>query len=390
LILPINSQSGSSILPADSEPVAAASSSASKLREARFEDYTQIADVQRRNGLAPKPQEQWNHIWKENPAQQKANNYPIGWVAETPDGRIVGYMGRVPSFFYLQGREVLVVSAHALAIDPPHRQHAGFIVKRLISPSAGDMAITTSANPNSARLMDPLHCAKAPSGNWSQSVYWVTNYTGFMASAFGRKGWPKFLAYPASAVLSLKDRITDAGLARHQQASSLELCTAFDERFDVFWEELKRVYSHRFLHDRSRRTLQWHFKFALLENNVWILTTGTRSRISAYAIFYRQDNPDIGLKRVRLIDFQTLDDNYEALAPMLSWAHQRCQQEGIHMLEAYGFRPEKERVIQSLAPHRRQLPSWFYYYKTRDQGLIAALINPDIWDPCHYDGDSSL
>jgi hypothetical protein len=75
---------------------------------------------------------------------------------------------------------------------------------------------------------------------------------------------------------------------------------------------------------------------------------------------------------------------------MLSWAHQRCQQEGIHMLEAYGFRPEKERVIQSLAPHRRQLPSWFYYYKTRDQALVAALVDPGIWDPCHYDGDSSL
>jgi len=75
---------------------------------------------------------------------------------------------------------------------------------------------------------------------------------------------------------------------------------------------------------------------------------------------------------------------------MLAWALRRCQEEGMHMLEAYGFRPDKQSVIDGLAPYRRRLPSWFYFYKTWDKKLGEELKDPQVWDPSHYDGDSSL
>ena len=140
---------------------------------------------------------------------------------------------------------------------------------------------------------------------------------------------------------------------------------------------------------RSRALLQWHFKYAMARDKIWIVTAG-ESRISAYAIFSREDNAVIGLTRVRLADFQALSPAAEMLIPMVAWAFRRCQEQGIHMLEAFGFRPEKQKVIDSLRPYRRPLAFWQFFYRVRDRDLRSQLDDPTVWDPSHYDADATL
>ena len=139
--------------------------------------------------------------------------------------------------------------------------------------------------------------------------------------------------------MSLRDRVTKRVSRSTPDRGQVEMCPSFDERFGVFWEELKRAHPERLLATRSLEVLQWHFHFALAEKRLWILTMQDRARILAYAIFLRHDNPAFNLKRVRLVDFQALNENTQLLGPMLLWALSRCRQEGVHMLEAYGFRP---------------------------------------------------
>ena len=110
----------------------------------------------------------------------------------------------------------------------------------------------------------------------------------------------------------------------------------------------------------------------------------------AYAIFCRGDNPQIHLKRMCLIDFQSLNGDHEVLVPMLSWALRKCKEERIHMLEAFGFRPDKQCVIDRVAPYRRQLRAWAYFYRPVNQALHEQLQDVDVWDPSQFDGDASL
>jgi leucyl-tRNA synthetase len=60
------------------------------------------------------------------------------------------------------------------------------------------------------------------------------------------------------------------------------------------------------------------------------------------------------------------------------------------MLEAMGFSVEKQRVIDSTAPHYRELGAWRYFYKAEDKRLAERLRDPEVWDPCCFDGDASL
>jgi hypothetical protein len=361
-----------------------------KIREARVDDYAQITAVQRRNGLGAKNEDEWRHLWLDNPAYKMRPGWPMGWVAETTAGEIVGYMGNIPSAYSFHGEDLSSTCTFAMVVDPAHAGYAGFLGKRFICQKNVDVLLVTSANPNSARLVAPLHGKRVPSGDWNHSVYWITNYRGFAASAFAMKKWPRLASVAAAAAMAARDKLNSGGFRAAKSEIPLHECPGFDARFDKFWEGLKSAYPDRLLGYRTSEVLRWHFKYALQQKNLWILTAGTESKISAYAIFYRLDNRRLGLKRVRLVDFQTLEGNSEALAPMLRLAYERCRKENIHMLEACGFRPDKEAVIEAANPHRRELPSWFYYYFSRRKDLAPTLENPDIWDPCHFDGDSSL
>jgi hypothetical protein len=141
---------------------------------------------------------------------------------------------------------------------------------------------------------------------------------------------------------------------------------------------------------RTREALEWHFKYALQQNKAWIVTVSKGSDLTAYGIFLRHDNPRFGLRRMRLVDFQTLDGDTAILVPMLAWAMGRCRSEGIDMVESIGFGPDKENVISKTAPHERKLPSWLYFYKARDRSLAEKLSDPNAWNPSQFDGDASL
>lgn len=98
-------------------------------------------------------------------------------------------------------------------------------------------------------------------------------------------------------------------------------------------------------------------------------TSVSHLRRRAYAVFLRQDKPDIHLQRVCRVDFQVLNGNNQLPAPMLAWAVRRCQQEGIHMLEAFSPRPDKQAVIDGLVPRRRRLPAWLYFCMAMSKGF---------------------
>lgn len=358
-------------------------------REARFEDYEDIAAVQSRNGLIAKPLAEWKYLWIGNPLYQQLTEWHLGWVAENEEGEIVGYVGHVPLSYEFRGRQIVAACAHGLSIDSSYRGYGVHLLKRHLGDKYTDVVLTSTANPNSGRLCDAL-CSRVPTGNWSETRFWITNHDGFAASALQSKGWPSWLSFPASTALALRNRLSKpTAFMRVQDANDLQVRLDFDETFDTFWEELKSAYPGRFMATRSRALLQWHFNYAMAKDKIWIVTAG-ESRICAYAIFYREDNPAIGLTRMRLVDFQALGSADEMLVPMVAWACRRCQEQGIHMLEAFGFRPETQQVIDSLKPYRRPLPFWQFFYRVRDKSLRSQLADPTVWDPSHYDADATL
>jgi len=362
------------------------------MRPASVEDYDQIAALQIRNGFAAESPEDWLALWRGNPAYKQDGRWPIGWVLETDSGELAGWIGNVPSAYQFRGRALRAATPHSWIVDPPHRGYGTQILKSLMRQPDVDLFICTNVSSRSELFTNHLRLSRVPVGEWNKSAFWITNYRGFMELALRMKSIPlaSSASYPISAALFCRDWCTDGRRQTRSSMSEIEPCYLFDRRFDTFWGELQHQNENVLLAVRTRETLTWHFRNALMRQSAWILTFSKGSRLTAYAIFDRQDNREIGLRRIRLVDFQALKGSEQALSSALSWMLHKCRQEGTHVLEVVGCWQNRPGLPRICAPYQRTMPSWSYYYKAADPELSERLRDPKVWAPCSFDGDASL
>ena len=360
------------------------------VREARFDDYPEIADLQRKYGLDPKNYEEWSHLWLHNPAYCSRDGWPIGWVLKNSCGDVVGYIGNIPLLYELRGQTILAATGRAFVVSSDYRNYSCMLLGKFFGQQDVDLFLNTTVNAQAMGAYGLFRATRVPVGEWDRTAFWVTNAHGFTRSYLKSKSLPSasLLAFPLAPAVRLHSFVRNRRL-QYDRGVKVDPCFEFDERFDHFWESLRRS-TPRLVGRRDSRSLAWHFKYPFACNRVWVYTIGTKSRIDAYAIFLRDDNKAFGLTRIRLIDFQALGDRHSLLLPLLDQALQRCKQEKIHMLEIIGYCPEKRSAVDRFIPYRRTLSSWMYFYRARCRDLAEVLADPGAWDPSGFDGDSSF
>jgi hypothetical protein len=366
-----------------------------KLREVRFDDYAQLAALAVKFGLDAEDYPAWQHLWTDNPAcQSMGGKFPMGWVLEADDGSVRGYLGNVPMNYELEGRRLLAAATRSWVVESAYRSHSLLLLTTYYQQSNVDLFLATSVNSQSAVAADIFQTVRVPVGAWDRTLFWITEPKGFTESFFRKKGWgpATALSYPASLVLSMRNKIAGSYFRKAADEPALETRDGFDERFEAFWAALRRKKSKVLLGVRNREALEWHFKFPLLRRAAWIYTVENSAGIAAYGVFLRQDRRQVGLTRACLADFQCLDGGFAAPAfgAMLRAAFERCRKESVHMLELTGMTPLMEQVAERASPHHRQLANWAYFYRARDRELGRRLSSPAVWEPSLYDGDASL
>lgn len=357
------------------------------IREVALSDYAQIVALLSRNGLAARTRDEWEHLWVNNPVYKKLDRWPMGWVVQNSGG-IVGYLGTIPVSWHFKGREILGTSLYAFSLDIAHRGQGLLLLNRLLECPGAEYFVGSTANANSSKVLDRLAIERAPVGDWENSAFWITDYPGFANSLVSRKRWPASFAGLASLALRANDTLRK--VPSPEPKHFLQRNEDFQGGFQKFWQELRHAYPDRFLATRSPEILEWHFKNSLRQGRTWVVSHSVQSRILAYAAFQRQDNREVGLKKMRLVDWQCLPGSEGVLESALAWAVKECRSQGVHMLEAFGFRPDKQRMIDDLAPHRRKLSSWTYFHKVSSPELLHELQDLGAWDPSAFDGDASL
>src|ERR1700694_3447847 len=102
------------------------------IRAATFDDYPRVCDLMQRYGLETRTFEEWKHVWECNPVLTKRTEpWPFGWALEN-DGKLVGFLGNVPTFCSFVGRRLLVTAASAWVVDESYRSQAIGLVTRYL------------------------------------------------------------------------------------------------------------------------------------------------------------------------------------------------------------------------------------------------------------------
>lgn len=362
------------------------------LRKAIFADYCQLEKLKARNNIASETEAAWRHIFEASYSFVNRNErWQPGWVLETVDGKIVGYVGNVPVEYFFCNTRIVGCASRCWVVDPAYRMRALDLIRKHYEQPSVDLFLMTTANRASSRIVPYLGNSVPPIHSYDRSAFWIIDHQKFAFSLLIKKNLPlpQVLALPVGAVLSAVSWVRNFGRCHPRQHTYIREVNTIDERFDRFWEKL-RAQPNRLLCVRDRAAVAWRFERPLRAGNAWIFSYENGPQgFAGYAVFLRQDSPEIGLRRVRLVDFQSEGDGAKFLHDVVEVALSRCHAESIHLLESIGFGNVRRKQIDALAPYQRQLPSWMFWYKVSEQNpeLEKALLNPDVWDPCTYDGD---
>jgi hypothetical protein len=322
-------------------------------------------------------------MWEQNPAYH--DKWPPGWVVETADGRIAGFLGNVPLTYFFKGRQLRAAAGSSWVVHQEFRSYSLLLLRKFIGQAGADLLLNTTANDAASRVYAALRIKKVPIAHYDTSLFWVTAPAGFARSLLRKKKVPgaALLSLPLAFGLGLKNlasgSLSDAPVKEY---------LGFDDKFDRLWSIVRG--GPFLLAARDSATLNWHFGSQLARGCAWVFGIEPGADLQSYAIFVRQDHLEFGLTRVRLVDFQTRRRDFADLAPLLRHARQRARREGIHMVEAVGFHAGLRAALTELAPFRRQLTSWLFFYKALDPQLDAELASPAAWNPSFFDGDGSL
>ncbi len=364
-----------------------------QLRPTRLEDYTELQRLESSHGLLTLNENDWRAIWLDNPLRKRlGENWPFGWVLEEAGGRIVGQLTNIPTLYTMGGRELIAVTGRAWVVVPEYRGVALWLMDEYFNQTGADLFINTTVNALAVDAFTTFGSSRVPLGDWENAAYWITNYSGFANTALRLKGVAAagLLSRPAGAILRMKDLFRSKKIPKTALKYEIDCVQQFDPRFDTFWNDLKRANPQKLLCHRDTQTLTWHFAAPIRAHHLWVFTATSQNLVRAYCILKRQDHPQSGLTRMRLVDYQNLDPSHDILPALLQAALARCRAEKIHSLEHVGCALPKMTAFDQYAPYRRKLPAWPFYYCATDPALNETLRDPAVWDPSTFDGDASL
>jgi hypothetical protein len=361
-----------------------------RLRPARFADYPQMHGMESRFFPDSLSDADRSGLFQDNPLWPGlAATWPVGWVLEDDDGRIVGSLNNIPSSYRIDGEEKLCANGHCWAVLTEYRGYATMLMDEYFAQEQPDLFLSAKVGVDATPVWS-LYAHRVPAGDWEKAAYAITRYHGFARTALQIKHVPlaTVAAPPLALALRLKDALTTRSLPDGPPSVEFDEADGFDTRFDVFWRELVAQNPGRLLGVRDSATLRWHYGVPMRANRVWIVTATRGNLLCAYCVLKLHLRPS-GVRSMKLVDFQTVEPDVDLLAGLLTVALRRSAAEDCFVLEHHGCGLAKMRRFDELAPYRATKPRWSFYYCATAPEFEARLADPDVWDPSEYDGDSS-
>ena len=361
-----------------------------RLRAARFADYPQIHRVESTFFPDSLSDADRRRLFEDNPLWPGlAASWPVGWVLEDEDGRIVGSLNNIPSSYLIDGEERLCANGHCWAVLSEYRGYATMLMDEYFAQEQPDLFLSAKVGVDATPVWS-VYAHRVPAGDWEKAAYAITRYHGFAHTALRIKRVPlaAVAAPPLALALRLKDALTRRPFPDGPASVEFAEADSFDARFDAFWRELVVQNPGRLLGVRDSATLRWHYGVPMRGNRVWIATATRDSLLRAYCVLKLHLRPS-GVRSMKLVDFQTVEPDVDLLPGLLTVALRRSAAEGCFVLEHHGCGLAKMRSFDELAPYRATKPRWSFYYCAADPKFEARLAEPDVWDPSEYDSDSS-
>jgi hypothetical protein len=370
----------------------------SQIREATFGDCQEATELLRDLGLVmPKGEAaidaHWRRLWIDNPVMMGDGNKPsLGWVLED-QGKMVGFFGNIPLLYYFGERRVIVADASQWGVAKDYRGLTPRLADAYFSQAHVDSLLVTTGIKPTGQLFERYGAHRIPQPEYDRVLYWPVEGSGFVRASLRKKNAPSPLIWALGGIGGLALDIA-MGMSRRKPsgaAGSVDVSGVdeIDDSFDALWR-LKQGEGEKLLACRSAECLRWHFASQSLAERSQILTFRQGGELKGYAAVVNEEAPNIGLKRLKVVDLLIAGDDGQVLDTLLSRAYVLAKQTGCHVLEVIGLPAALRVQVHRHRPLIRSMPTWPLYYKACNDYLTGVLGQEAAWYVTPYDGDTSL
>jgi hypothetical protein len=376
-----------------------------KLREARFSDFSAVAELKQRWGLNADSIENWERLWRRNPALElheqglsglglKEIERPIGWVLEA-DGAVVGYLGNISLLYRYGNRTLTAVTAHGLVVDPPYRAMGVTLVAAFFRQKSIDLFVSTSAIEAVGKIALAFKSSRLPQPDYDTALFWVLRPYSFARGLIKKLKLNPAPARIGSIVAAFAigaDKIVRRRWPRRASTSFTIDEIGIDhigDDFQTLWNE-KQKEGCRLLADRSPATLRWHFEIPGDRGCARVLCCYNNGELAGYAVVRSDKNQENGLRTSMIADLVARNDDPEVVRTLWIAAYDHAKDAGSDTLEVLGFPPAIRSVGAEWNPYRRKYPACPFYYKAADPEIQETLADGAVWYASPFDGDATL
>lgn len=365
-------------------------------REAQFGDFEAIAALRQRSGLSIDSPENWQRLWRDNPALARAGaNFPIGWVQETDAGKLVGYLGSIPLLYQFGEQTLLAAATTAYAVDPAYRSRSLGLVGSFFRQKYCDLYLDTTATVAAGKIMMAFKAQQVPQRDYGTVLFWVLDAQAFLCATMrklklnGHIG--SLAAHLTSPVLSGDTFFRGRRPKSDSRGRSCRLLSVEEigDDFQDLWVR-KINEAPRMLAWRTPEVLKWHFLIPHSKRTPHVLACHSNGRMEGYAVVVVGSDRSLGLQKAVLADLLVAEDNPSVIRELLFGAYEIAKRNACDVFEVLGFPETVREVCREGKPYRRNYPACPFFYKTDRPGLVDLLTTERAWYACPFDGDATL
>ena len=365
------------------------------IREAAFTDFSAVAALKERWGVVADSFENWERLWRHNPALKAPNSdRPIGWVLEA-DGAVVGYIGNISLQYRYGERTLSAVASHGLVVEPAYRSAGISLVAAFNRQKPADLYLTTTAIPAVGRIAKLFKFDVLPQAEYESVLFWILKPHTFAREIMKKLELKPGLARAGSAAASLAIRVDKLLRRRWPREHSTELAVSViginqikDDEFQSLWMDKIRE-DRRLFADRSSAAIRWHFDIPGDRGTARVLCCRRNGKLIGYGVV-RHDRQANGVQKSIIADIFAKQDDPNVLRALLTAAYEDAKGAGSYILEVLGFPPKIRQEFLQWNPHVRKYPASPFYYKAADATLHKALSDGNAWYATPFDGDTTL